>query len=137
MARHVGAVLASVLMVAAPVTAQQFEILHAFAAPLTNARAPMVLASDGALYGAFASGGAGGSSGGSGGVPSVVSCGEVTCGTNQYCRASCNGTAGFTSTAPPSCWELPPACNGVATCECVCGGTSFFCTGTPFQCGCG
>ena len=48
-ARHLIGVLASSMCFAAPAAAQQFEILHAFQAPLANAKAPLLAASDGAL----------------------------------------------------------------------------------------
>lgn len=62
-ARRLSAALAVVFVaaaVAAPAAAQQFEIMHAFAAPLADAKAPLLPASDGVLYGVYATGGAGG-----------------------------------------------------------------------------
>jgi len=58
--RHLSGSLACLLLFGAPAAAQQFEILHAFQAPLADAKAPMVLAADGALYGTLATGGKGG-----------------------------------------------------------------------------
>jgi hypothetical protein len=58
-ARCLSAAVASLVVAASSAAAQQFEILHAFQAPLANAKAPMALASDGALYGVFATGGQG------------------------------------------------------------------------------
>lgn len=80
--------------------------------------------------------GSGGSAAGSGGAPSGVRCGDATCEPGQYCRAACSGIGG--DPGPPSCQVLPAECNGVATCECVCGETSNFCEeGAPeIQCGC-
>ena len=55
--RRLSGILVVLQLLAAPAAAQQFEILHAFQAPLADAKAPMILASDGALYGTFATGG--------------------------------------------------------------------------------
>jgi uncharacterized repeat protein (TIGR03803 family) len=55
--RCLSAAVVSLAVTASSAAAQQFEILHAFQAPLANVKAPMVLASDGALYGTFATGG--------------------------------------------------------------------------------
>jgi hypothetical protein len=67
-------------------------------------------------------------------------CGEQTCGANQYCRAPCSGTGfgGGQSLGPATCGVLPPACNGVPSCDCICGSGSSFCTPGAFevQCGC-
>lgn len=71
-------------------------------------------------------------------------CGDQTCGANQYCRAPCSGTgfggsAGFGgSQARGSCAVLPAVCNGVPSCECICGPTKGFCTpgAVEVQCGC-
>lgn len=80
--------------------------------------------------------GAGGSSAGAGGSGSVT-CGDEMCSADEYCRAGCNGTGG--PPGPPRCWPLPAECVGNATCDCICGPTSLFCTpGAPeIQCGCG
>lgn|GEM_PF-1080205 len=84
---------------------------------------------------------AAGTSGGGG-----VGCGDRTCGPNQYCRAACSGvawpsagTGGRPTPGEPTCAELPAACGGVATCSCICGPTSSFCTpgAAEVQCGCG
>ena len=79
-------------------------------------------------------GGGGAAGGGSG-----QACGDQTCDANQYCRAPCSGTglAGSQSLGPPSCAALPAACNGVPTCECICGSFTFFCTPGAFQVQCG
>lgn len=83
--------------------------------------------------GAAANSGAAGTAGGQ-------SCGDRTCGANQYCRAPCSGTSlgGGQSLGDPTCAALPPTCNGVASCECICGSVGFFCTPGAFvvQCGC-
>ena len=81
-------------------------------------------------------GAAGSQSGGAAGAAGIA-CGTETCAENQYCRAGCNGTGG--PVGPPRCWPLPPECVGNATCACICGPTSLFCTpGAPeIQCGCG
>jgi hypothetical protein len=88
----------------------------------------------GASAGAGAAGmsGAGAGAGGAG----ILTCGDETCGENQYCRAGCNGTGG--PPGPPHCTDLPPECVGNATCECICGSTAIFCTPgeTAIQCGC-
>lgn len=96
--------------------------------------------------GAGGSGGsvhAAGSSSGAGSAGGPV-CGDRTCGANQYCRAPCNGT-GFGGSpgvggnqARGSCAELPSACNGVPSCDCICGPTKGFCTpgAVEVQCGC-
>ena len=78
------------------------------------------------------SGGKGGAAGASG-----VACGKVMCGPEQYCRAPCSGIGG--AVGDPSCAALPPACEGVANCSCICGPTSLFCTPGALwvQCGCG
>lgn len=88
--------------------------------------------------------GSSGTAGTAGGVP----CGDQTCSSDQYCRAPCSGTfttGGFGAVAPsPSCSALPPLCDGTPTCDCICGGVSFWCsTGSEtiprtaaVQCGC-
>jgi hypothetical protein len=100
--------------------------------------------SSGASAGGSGGEGAGGSSGGSAGNSSGgmtgrgVSCGGKTCGENQYCRAACCATPGCVS-GGPRCDDLPAACDGVPSCQCICGsGSGFFCKeGAPeVQCGC-
>lgn len=91
-------------------------------------------------------GGAGGSAGSAGAAGSTggAACGDQTCGANQYCRAPCNGT-GFGGSpsfgggqARGSCAVLPAACQGLPSCECICGPTKGFCTpgAVEVQCGC-
>lgn len=90
--------------------------------------------------GAAGSAGAAGGGAGAGGTSSGQACGDQTCGANQYCRAPCSGTGigGSQSLGKPSCWALPPSCNGVPSCECICGSVGFFCTpgASEVQCGC-
>jgi hypothetical protein len=96
--------------------------------------------------GGAANAGAGGSAAGAAnagaaGNASGRVCGAQTCGANQYCRAPCSGTGfgGTQSLGDPTCAALPAACNGVGTCECICGSFSLqFCTPGAFevQCGC-
>jgi len=99
---------------------------------------------EGGSGGATTHGGTAGSSGaasggraGAGG--SGIKCGEEYCSAEEYCRAPCNGVAGYTTTSPPSCSELPARCEGTPTCECICGGFTAFCTpgAAAIQCGCG
>jgi hypothetical protein len=68
-------------------------------------------------------------------------CGAMTCADDEYCEAPCSGI-GFQpddALPPPRCMPLPAACNGVGTCECICGETAGFCTpgSAEVQCGCG
>jgi len=66
-----------------------------------------------------------------------VSCGDTQCGPNQYCRAPCCGT-GDCGPQQPTCAGLPDTCDGVASCDCICGPGSLFCSdgGASYQCGC-
>jgi hypothetical protein len=81
--------------------------------------------------GGSATGGVPSGSGGGGGTISVVPCGNVTCGQNQYCRAGCYGTGGSYSIRDPStCWPVPAACTGNPTCQCICGSSACGCSGT-------
>ena len=96
--------------------------------------------SAGTAAGGAPKGGAVGSAGaaGSAGAPGGISCGQTTCGANQYCRAGCCGTPGC-DPGPDTCRPLPATCNGAPSCGCICGqGSSFFCKdGGVIQCGCG
>jgi|SRR6185369_7232800 len=98
-------------------------------------------AGSGGSGGASGSSGVAGSTAGAGGARSGVSCGDVTCSPNQYCRAACNGVGfGGAQSTPgkPSCQGLPVGCDGVPSCACICGTGNTFCTGTSqVQCGCG
>jgi hypothetical protein len=93
---------------------------------------------------AAGAGGEGGSAGVAGnaaaGSGTGQACGDRTCGVNQYCRAPCSGTGfgGSQSLAKPHCDVLPTGCNGVPSCACICGETSFFCSpgALEVQCGC-
>jgi hypothetical protein len=109
----------------------------AHAAGASGAGGSAGAASSGAA-GKAAAGSAG--SGGAAGGASGQACGDQTCSANQYCRAPCSGTglAGSQSLGNPICSSLPAACNGVPTCECICGFLAFFCTPGAFevQCGC-
>lgn len=91
--------------------------------------------SAGAAANAGAAGRAGAAASGGG-----QACGDETCGENQYCRAPCNGTSlgGSQSLGGPTCAVLPAFCKETPTCECICGGFTFFCTPGAFviQCGC-
>jgi hypothetical protein len=100
--------------------------------------------SGGVSAGGSGGAGAGGSSGGSAGSSSGgmtgrgTTCGDATCGENQYCRAGCCATAGCVP-GGPQCEDLPAACDGVPSCQCICGsGSGLFCKeGAPqVQCGC-
>ena len=66
-------------------------------------------------------------------------CGAMTCADDEYCEAPCSGVGAIPDDAEPRCVKLPQECNGVGTCECICGDTMFFCTpGAPeVSCGCG
>lgn len=88
-----------------------------------------------AVSGAGGQGGAVGGSGENGGAAAGVPCEDETCNANQYCRVGCLGTGGGSSGR--SCAPLPATCDGVATCDCVCGGPRF-CTdsGGAIRCGC-
>jgi hypothetical protein len=89
----------------------------------------------GGTSGSSASRASGGTSGSSG----SQTCGDRTCGNNEYCRAPCSGTGlgGTQSLGDPTCTELPAGCNGVPTCDCICDSVGF-CTpgGFEVQCGC-
>lgn len=105
------------------------------AAPMAGAAA-----SAGAAGLAGAGGAAGTAGSGSGGSGGGVGCGDRTCGPNEYCQAPCNGVivGGSSAIGPPSCSPMPATCNGVPTCECVCGSFTSFCTpgAHAIQCGC-
>ena len=87
--------------------------------------------------GGAGAGGAGAGMAGAGAAGGSVVCGGATCAPNQYCRAACTGFGGAVGKA--SCTDLPAACIGVASCMCICGSTSHFCTpgALEVQCGCG
>lgn len=84
-----------------------------------------------------------GDGGRAGAAGHAVSCGDETCGADQYCKAACSGTslldAGPPPVLKPSCAPLPAACNGTPSCDCICGPGSTFCTpgAKQVQCGCG
>jgi len=90
-------------------------------------------------FGSAGSGGvSGGAGAGAGGSVGGLTCGQATCGPNQYCRAACTGFGGA-QPGNPSCADMPAACNGVSGCACICGVTASFCTpgAHEVQCGCG
>jgi hypothetical protein len=88
----------------------------------------------GGIAGSASAAGSSGAAGSAGGQ----TCGDQTCGANQYCRAPCSGTGFGGSEARGTCAVLPPACDGVPSCECICGPTKGFCTpgAVEVQCGC-
>lgn len=63
------------------------------------------------------------------------SCGTMTCAPNQLCVSHSGGAL-----IAPSCVDVPAACGGVPTCECVCTvGAMFTCSTTDnqtFTCAC-
>lgn len=102
-------------------------------------------ASSGGMVPASGTSGAGGSSAGAAGNAGAAgsgggqACGDQTCGANEYCRAPCNGAGlgGSQSLGNPTCAALPTGCNGVPSCECICGIVTLFCTPVHSRCSVG